>query len=191
MKKRSVAGVMLVLACICLIPFTAYGEIYQYEDDSGTTHFVDDPGRIPRKYLKKQRIHGEVGDDTMSRVTRVSINGNQVLVPVRLSYKGREVQAVFILDTGASSCTINPSLADRLQINPSDAGRALARTVGGGVYMVGHTKLDYIVAGPNRKYDVEVSVIQSPQADGLLGMNFLRELRYHVDFNTSTIRWGD
>ena len=38
---------------------------------------------------------------------------------------------------------------------------------------------------------MDILVVQSGGYDGLLGMNFLRELRYHVDFNTSTIKWGD
>jgi len=192
MKKRKVVDFMLLISMMSLLPmFTASAEIYQYEDDKGTTHFVDDPGKIPTRYLKKQRVRDDGTGDSSGSVMRVTISGNRVLVPVTLNYRGREVKANFVLDTGASTCTISPGIAERLRINPAESNRALARGVGGGVYLVGTTKLDYIIAGPNRKYDLDVSVIESTQADGLLGMNFLRELRYHVDFQNSTIRWGD
>lgn len=61
----------------------------------------------------------------------------------------------------------------------------------GGVFHVRQAILDYLVVGPNRKYDVEATVIESAQEDGLLGMNFLRELRYHIDFQNSSITWGE
>jgi clan AA aspartic protease (TIGR02281 family) len=191
--RRGIIAVVLLLisAGSLLSPTPSPAEIYQYEDDGGTVHFVDDPGRIPKKYQKRRKVREGVGDDSSGNVSRVAIRGNRVLVPVTLGYRGREVTADFVLDTGASTCTISPALADRLGINPADGGRAIARGVGGGVYLVGTTRLDYIAAGPNRKYDLDVSVIESTQADGLLGMNFLRELRYHVDFQNSTIRWGD
>jgi clan AA aspartic protease (TIGR02281 family) len=180
---------MLLIMAVVALP--AAGEIYQYEDDAGTVHFVEDPGKIPKKYQKKQKIRGESIDGPSGSVTRVFISGNRVLVPVTLSYRGKEVTAKFLLDTGATTCTISPSLAARLHFSPEEGRRGIARGVGGGVYEVRQATLDYLVVGPNRKYDVEASVIESTQADGLLGMNFLRELRYHIDFQTSSIKWGD
>jgi predicted aspartyl protease len=179
-----------VLLIITWIASTVSGEIYQYEDDMGTVHFVEDPGKIPKKYLKKQKVH-EGSMDYSGSVMRVAIVSNRVLVPVTLAYRGREVTARFVLDTGASTCTISPALAARLHVNPEDGVRGLAQGVGGGVYEVRQATLDYLVVGPNRKYDVDATIIESAQADGLLGMNFLRELRYHIDFQNSSIKWGD
>jgi len=184
---RIYAFVLLFIAW-CALP--AAGEIYQYEDDMGTVHFVDDPGKIPKKFHKKKRVREESIGDSGS-VTRVAIISNRVLVPVTLAYRGKEVTAHFVLDTGASTCTISPTLAARLHFNPDDGRRGIAQGVGGGVFEVRQTMLDYLIVGPNRKYDVEATVIESAQADGLLGMNFLRELRYHIDFQNSSITWGD
>jgi clan AA aspartic protease (TIGR02281 family) len=187
MKKKIHVFVLLLIAWGAL---PAAGEIYQYEDDMGTVHFVDDQGKIPKKYLKKQRVREEnIG--ASGSVTRVAIISNRVLVPVTLAYRGKEVTAHFVLDTGASTCTISPTLAARLRVKPEDCVRGIAQGVGGGVFEVRQAKLDYLIVGPNRKYDVEATVIESAQADGLLGMNFLRELRYHIDFQNSTITWGD
>jgi predicted aspartyl protease len=180
-----------VLTILLLIPMIVSGEIYQYEDDVGTVHFVEDPGKIPKKYLKKQRIREGSIEGPSGSVTRVIIIGNRVLVPVTLAYRGREVTANFLLDTGATTCTISPSLAARLRFRPEEGRKGIARGVGGGVYEVRQATLDYLIAGPNRRYGVEASVIESASADGLLGMNFLRELRYHIDFQTSSIKWGD
>jgi predicted aspartyl protease len=191
MDKRGEAIFLLVMTGLLLMPVPAAGDIYQYEDDRGTVHFVDDPGKIPPKYQKRQRTRDVDMGDSEGQVTRVTISGNRVLVPVTLCYRGKEEKAQFVLDTGASSSTISPRLAQMLSLDPADTRSGFARGVGGGVYAVRQARLDYLAVGPNRKYDVAVVVIESTQADGLLGMDFLRELRYHIDFHESTITWGN
>ncbi len=170
--------------------YQADGGIYQYEDGQGTVHFVDDPSKIPRKYRNRQTVRDNDTGTEESRVTSIIIRNNRVLVPVTLCYRGKEEQARFILDTGASSSTISPELARRLNVDLSNAQRGVARGVGGGVYAVQGTRLDYLTVGPNRIYDLGVVIIESTQADGLLGMDFLRERRYHIDFHNHTITWG-
>ncbi len=192
MKRLTAKVVLIVTLTALLLPLSVSGEFYQYEDENGSVNFTDDPAKIPKKFKKKQRIREDEMSDPNSSVMHVRIVKNQVLVPVTVAYRGKEVRATFLLDTGANTCTITPSLANRLGINPRDANAGLAQVVGGGVFVVGSTNLDYIVVGPNRKYDVAVTVISSGGSnDGLLGMNFLRELRYHIDFDSNTIRWGD
>jgi predicted aspartyl protease len=191
MDKRAEAIALLVMTGLLLLPIQAAGDIYQYEDDKGTVHFVDDPGKIPPKYQKRQRTRDVDMGGSDGHVTRVTISGNRVLVPVTLCYRGKEEKAQFVLDTGASSSTISPRLAKMLNFDLEGTRRGYARGVGGGVYAVRQVMLDYLAVGPNRKYDVGVVVIESTQADGLLGMDFLRERRYHVDFHESTITWGN
>ncbi len=192
MKTMIVQIVSLVVLAVFLLPLSVRCEFYQYEDENGTVNFTDDPAKIPKKFNKKKRTRDDDMGDPEGKEMRVRISGNQVLVPVTVSYRGKEVKATFLLDTGATSCTISPDLARRLNIDPKDADIALAQVVGGAVHTVGHVKLDYLLVGPNRKYDLDASVITSGKNnDGLLGMNFLRELRYHIDFNSHTIRWGD
>jgi clan AA aspartic protease (TIGR02281 family) len=184
--------VLIVTLMALLLPLAASGEFYQYEDENGSVNFTDDPAKIPKKFKKKQRIREDEMSDPNSSVMHVRIAKNQVLVPVTVAYRGKEVRATFLLDTGANTCTITPGLAERLGINPRDANAGLAQVAGGGVFVVGSINLDYMVVGPNRKYDLAVTVISSGgNNDGLLGMNFLRELRYHIDFDSNTIRWGD
>jgi len=180
-----------VMSGIFLTAFMASGEFYQYQDDKGTIHFTDDRGKIPKKYRDKHKVRDAGISEPKNSVTPVTIEDNQVLVPVMIGYRGKEIKATFILDTGANTCTVSPDLANRLDIKREDAKAALAQGIGGAVFVVGNTKLDFVAVGPNKKYEVDVSIVKSGTFDGLLGMNFLRELRYHIDFHTNTIKWGD
>ncbi|ACM20598.1 retropepsin family aspartate protease, DUF4124-containing [Geotalea daltonii FRC-32] len=174
-----------------VMPATGQCEFYQYEDENGAVNFTDDPGKIPKKLKKKHKVRSDDDDNPQNSVMRVRILRNRVLLPVTLSYRGNEVKANLVLDTGAEVSTISSSLAARLRIRPEDADLAYAQGIGSGIQVTGRVSLDYMLVGPNRKYDMDVIVVESGGYDGLLGMNFLRELRYHVDFNTSTIKWGD
>jgi len=141
---------------------------------------------------KSPQLYSALGE-TDSYVLKVTIIGNQVLVPVTLAYGGKSVQTTLLLDTGASGTTINPEIADKLDINPARARISIEQVVGGGLIKGRRIKLDYIKVGPHTKKDIEVDIIEhkgfAVRFSGLLGMNFLRNLRYHVDFADQTITW--
>lgn len=189
MGGRGMMWLLGAVAGILVLTLPVWAELYQYEDEQGTVHFVDDPGRIPRKYQKRQKTRTMEMGNGVGKVTRVVIAGNRVLVPVTLCYQGKVASAQFILDTGASGSTISPALARQLSVDTTSTRQGIARGVGGSVHLVQRARLDYLAVGPGRKYDVDVSVIESTQADGLLGMDFLRDRRYHIDFNDSTVTW--
>lgn len=46
-----------------LIPVGAGAEFYSYEDSSGTIHFVDDLGSIPKEYRQKKQVRKDKYDD--------------------------------------------------------------------------------------------------------------------------------
>jgi predicted aspartyl protease len=228
--------IFLLLAATLFFPFAARADIYKYVDKNGTTHFVDDLGKVPPEYRDQVTVReekpvgpppegeapqavekkGETPEEERtrrmlegleekkrqdedkareefekSRVTKVTIRGNQVLVPVTLGYGGKEVQASLVLDTGAEMIVIHQATADRLNLLLTK--RAGVRVGGGGVINARVATLDYVRVGPYEAKEVHVWVVfpQGPQTgeDGALGMNFLRGLEYSIDFENQVIRW--
>lgn len=125
--------------------------------------------------------------------TKVVIAGNTVLVPVTLGYRGRTAQALLVLDTGASVTTINREVAAQLGMELQGTKKGLVQVAGGGLVEANRVRLGTLTVGHHTRNDMDVAVMaqEGPgmKLDGLLGMDFLRGHRYHVDFRTSTLEW--
>jgi len=169
----------------------AQADLFQYTDKDGTVVMVDDEGKIPPQYRKKvKNSRSSSGGD---RYTGVTVRGNKVLVPVTLSFRNETVQARLLLDTGASVTAISPQLAKRLGIKPEHTSRTTGRVADGSYITAYNTVIDYVQVGPKTKQSVEVAVLpmNGPAMgfDGLLGMNFLGDFRYHINLESQTIEW--
>jgi hypothetical protein len=69
---------------------------------------------------EKRKIWESTGSSVVGKgsdATKVTIIGNQVLVPVKLGYGGREAEALFLLDTGAGGTAISSEVASYLDID--------------------------------------------------------------------------
>ncbi len=140
------------------------------------------------------RTGGQRPEAGLPAVTSISLSGNSVLVPVKLGYKDRSIEAVLLLDTGASRTMINTETAARLGIEQTDTTRAAARGIGGIVVESAVARLSFVNVGPYTAEDLLVHIIRDRgpglKHDGLLGMDFLRGKKYYIDFKNKVINWS-
>ena len=123
--------------------------------------------------------------------TRVTIDGNKVLVPVTLGYRKRNVSILLLLDTGASMTAIDEEAAQMLRIRPGKKERfSLAD---GQVIEAGVEALNYVQVGPVRKEMHSVAIFKTTgprrSYNGLLGFDFLKDLNYRIDYDRQVIQW--
>jgi clan AA aspartic protease (TIGR02281 family) len=189
---RHILTIIPLLLLSTLLPLTAGADFFQYTDQSGTVVMVDDESKIPAQYRKKTRTTRS-GPVVESRTTSVRMRGNQAIVPVRISYRNTAVEAWLLLDTGATVTVISTSLADRLGISSKNTESRLSQLADGSVIETARLRVDSLAVGPKLKHNAEVAIMPSAGPamgfDGLLGMNFLGDFRYHVDANSQVIEW--
>lgn len=176
--------------------------IYSWIDGDGVKQFSNVQPTGNKKALKVTKAYNSTPSKKISRrssissvgkarETRVYIRNNQILVPVKLGNNGREVSTLLLLDTGATTTSIHDDLANRFgyfEYQPSKSIIADGSTV-----KTKRTNFDYIIVGPHRINNFNATVIaykgRSEKSKGLLGMNFLKNIKYMVDYNRQVIKW--
>ena len=178
-----------------------FGEAGTYfiETDRYGTYLKTDRGKIFYIDLEaKEQLNQETRIFNLEqerraglKETQVIISGNQVLVPVILGYRGRQTEALLLLDTGASITILHQEVADQLNIKQVQKAKLL--TFGGKSIPAYVAKLNFARLGPHQKENIYAGIIeyQGPKAayQGLLGMNFLRNIEYRIDFKNHTLKW--
>ncbi|MBI9075788.1 MAG: aspartyl protease family protein [Desulfatibacillum sp.] len=123
--------------------------------------------------------------------TNVVIANGQVAVPVQFRHNGKRVTASLLLDTGANTTLISKSVGDQLGL---EGGKTVGIQVVGGAVIPGqHVALDEMAVGPHKKRHVTVIVLDKAGVgghQGLLGMDFLMGIKFHVDYDRQRIVWS-
>lgn len=183
---------LLLLLLHPAFPPAALADFFQYTDKDGTVVMIDDESRIPAQYRKNVRSSRSDSAVT-SKTTAVRYRNNHALVPVKINYRDTTVEAWLLLDTGAAVTVISPGLAQRLGIRRENTESRLAQVADGRVVETARARVDSLTVGPKIIYNSEIAImpVSGPVSgfDGLLGMNFLGEFRYHLDVNNQSIEW--
>lgn len=113
-----------------------------------------------------------------------------ILVPVRLNGTG---PYDFVLDTGATLTCLHDELADSLGLREPAGmlGYGAGVGSGGSIRLV---EIDSVAVGAAQAFDLTGCVLDLAQAraigieaDGLLGLNFLRAFRVELDFERDVL----
>jgi len=206
MLLKTLGLIILAAALLSASPVTAE-RIYTWTDENGVRHAtnlppVQPPEKVQIMQLKRPSFSTEEPEVQYTQPlesfppeeeTRIDIVDNHVIVPVTLAYNGTQVEARLLLDTGSTNITLHADIAKRLFIDKSRKGSI--RVAGGETIDAEAVVLDSVTVGPHTEKNLLAGIIEHRGPDvpfnGLLGMNFLKNYQYTIDFDEQLLRWNN
>jgi hypothetical protein len=166
-------------------------DFYQFTDDEGVIHFVDDPAKIPGHYRNRTIVRKDL--PSARQTTKVLIVDKQIHVPVLFKNGNKTELATLILDSGSATTSINEELAARLGIDLTATRKSTTQLADGSQIDIHVSKVDAVSIGSRMKSPLEISILhhvgKSEMHDGLLGLDFLGDFQYQLDLPNELIRW--
>jgi len=186
--------VAAVLAIAALVT-AASAQVYHWVDDQGVIHYTTGIESVPERYRDSARamasspVEGPVPEASpLARTGTATIPfvaGQPIVVAARINGAG---PVMLVLDTGADRTMVTPAALARVGIQVPGEYRAEIRGVTGtaqaDVLWVDSLEVGNARAGPLAIVAHDAGL---PQADGLLGRDFLSGFSVAIDARTSVV----
>jgi predicted aspartyl protease len=170
-------------------------QVYHWIDDQGVIHYTTGIESVPERYRDGARAMASSPADAPAvepppaartgRATIPFVAGRPIVVTARINEAG---PVVLVLDTGADRTMVAPSALARLGIPVSSAYQAEIRGVTGAV-QADVVWVDSLEVGAARAGPLAIVAHDAdlPEADGLLGRDFLSLFSVAIDARASVV----
>ncbi|MBI3456567.1 MAG: aspartyl protease family protein [Candidatus Rokubacteria bacterium] len=183
-----------LLVCV-LFPAGVCAQVYHWVDEQGTIHYATELESVPKRYRSGVRlvpvpraptaVEGEPSPPSAAITTIRFTPGAPILVEARINGAG---PVTLVLDTGADRTVVAPVALWRLGIQTPNTFRAEIKGVTGAspadVVWVSAVEVGGLSVGP---LPIVAHDAELPQADGLLGRDFLSFFTVTIDASASVV----